>query len=178
MKPTFTTGDLLKATGVTRNGFQTWMRRGEIRFLDGNMQGGEGAGNHRRFSLAALMHFAVGVELARCGQPVSSSFQAAERFAYFGQYAEDNLTRQNRPPAFPFHYSNGKTLLIVPAGQADRTEVIAIPGGSLRLSDVPEVEGGTLAFAAVDVGKVFSRTLHALGMDPEAELRAVYGEGA
>lgn len=178
MQPTFTTGDLLNATGVSRNGFQTWMRRDEIRFVDGQMQGGDGAGNHRRFSLAALMHFATGVELHRSGVPVSVAFRAAEKFAYFGTYAEGNMAVQNRPPAFPFHHSNGKTLLIIPAGQADRAEVIAIPGESLRLSDVPEVEGGSLGFVALDVGKVFSRTLRALGKDPEAILRGVYGERA
>jgi hypothetical protein len=154
------------------------MHREEFLIASDEVHGGDGSGKHRRFSLHAVIHFAVGVELINLGLSPVVAFRSAARFAYFGRYAEDNLPRQNRPPAFPFHYSNGKTLLVIPAGKADRAEVIAIPGESLRLSDVPEVEGGTLAFVAVDVGKVFSRALHALGMDPEAELRAVYGEGA
>lgn len=176
MQPTFSTGDLLKATDVSRNGFQTWMRRDDIHFDDDHMQGGEGAGNHRRFSFAALMHFAVGVELISIGMSAKVAFQAAMRFAYFGQYAEGNLNTDNRPPAFPFHYSKGKTLLIIPAGQADRAQVIGAHDNSLRLSDVFEADGGCIGYITLDLSKVFGSTLRALGMDPEATLRAVYGE--
>ena len=178
MQPTFSTGDLVKATGVPRSAFQTWMRRDDISFHTDHMQGGDGAGNHRRFSFAALLHFAVGVELVRIGLPASTSFQAAVVFSYLGQYAENGLTTDSRPPAFPFHYSKGKSLLIIPAGEANRAQVIGSENGAFRLSDVIEANGGCTAFITLDLSEVFARTLRALDMDPEAELRTVYGEAA
>ncbi len=174
MQPTFTTGDLLRLTGVQRSTLQSWLHREYLLIASDQMDGGEGCGNHRRFSLQAVIHFVVGAELVKLGLSPLTSFQAAARFAYFGQAG--SVQTFHRPPACPFHHSQGKTLLVIPAGCADRAEVIAIEGESLRASNVPDVDGGSSAFVALDLGKVFNRTLRALGMDPERELRLAYGE--
>lgn len=178
MQRLFSTGDLLEVSGMPRATVQSYLHRADFVIDPAEVDGGDGTGKHRRYTRAAVMHFAVAAELIRKGIAVKPAFQAAARFAYLGEAQEGNLPTDNRPPACPFHHSKGRTLLIILPGQAEQAQVIAVARGVLRLSDVPEDETGLAAFFALDVGQVFARTVRALGIDPDAELRAVYGEAA
>ena len=55
----FTTGDVLRLTGLAPNTFDSWCREGVVQ----SVSGGHGTGNHRQFSLMQVVGIMVAVEV-------------------------------------------------------------------------------------------------------------------
>lgn len=176
MQLTFSTGDVLAASSVPNATFQSWNNRNDLIFPTDQVAGGVGAGNHRRFSLAAFLQVVVGAEINRMGIAPAQAFRAAAKFAYFGNSTQDGQ-HVDRRPGYPYHWSRGRTLLIMPAGNAEQAKVILIKKDEkLPLWDVPQLDGKSPAsFAVVDVLSIFERAVESAGFISSAMMNDAYG---
>lgn len=168
MEISFLAGEVAKAAGIPKPTLQMWLWRGDIPIPAGHIQGGEGTGNHRRFSLAALMQIVVGCELMKFRLPHTDALRAAARFAYSTKVEDDGTWRC---AGFPFHPLNGRSFLLVPAGHPEKAVTVLVKDNALPLWAVPSLAG---CFAALDVTATFERTFKGLGLDPIKALNDVY----
>jgi hypothetical protein len=168
MELVFSMGDVERALMAPKATIQTWIRRADLVIPSNEYQGGGGAGNHRRFSLPALMHMAMGAELVRLGMSPAVAFAAAARFAYRANMDGDKIVRRC---GLPFHWQIGQTLFVVPSGQPEKADAVASKDGTLALWEVP---GMAKSFAVIDAGDLFDRTAKALNIDPVQYLNTAY----
>lgn len=161
----FTTGQVVKASGITNAALQTWIRRGAILG-----QGGEGVqmpgkpGIWRAFSFFSLMEISVAAALIKLGLEVSQAFAASRGFAHFAN--------GGRVPGVPFNGSC-RTILAVAEG---RSAVLAWrPGQDDDLYALARHELlRPVTMALLDINDLFDQVVANLGLHPSAVLDAAY----
>lgn len=161
----FSLSDISRASGVNAQTLKGWIARGY--HTGGGFTGGGGPGQHRGFSAQAAIEFAVVANIAEVShQPrdIEGIFRLAQRFAQSGNQA--------RLPGMPFHWKKGRTMLGV---SADKLAVALRENGSDFYSTL-RVELGTPNFVILDASKIFATVCERLGLDPIAEMNAVYGK--
>jgi len=178
---TYSTADVLTASGLSNNTFQTHMRRKMVvGYGEDDITGGGGPGQPRRFSWQALTQVAVASALIEMGMPASEAYDAAMYFAHTGegrdgwQYGEGGEARNNfteRYPGLPHHFRDGDTFLIVRSGES---KVICAPQGSLPLLEVSSDDDPIIGFFALNASALFHRTCRRLGLNGHALLEQAY----
>lgn len=126
----FQLGKVAEIIDAPPNTIKTWVQRGLVASQEDAepaVEGGRATGTRRSFSIHAIMQMAVAKSLIDFGfRNTERAFEAAAAFAHIGQSpsgwvgGDPDLSRL-RLPAMPYHYSLGRTLLLV---EKDRTRVI------------------------------------------------------
>ncbi|NSZ15342.1 MerR family transcriptional regulator [Agrobacterium vitis] len=184
-KDKFSTGDVIKATGVTNATLQSWLKRGIIMGQkDAAIEGGGSPGLHRRYSFATVMEIAVAKALIDSGvTDLGSAFYAAKLFAYSGGDAfseqpenPEQPVQPERFPALPHSKEgakNGRSLLCVSGKRAYAT--FWKPGDD-PFFDILAGLDEPLGFVMLLVDELFDRVVGVLGYHPQAILDAAYPE--
>ena len=167
----FSTGQVIKATGVSNPTLQSWLKRNMI---IGHKEGTgiEGAGSpgvYRRFSFFNVMEIAVAKALIDVGvKDLTAAFEVAREFAHTGDGPVFN--QPGRQPSTPFN-EVGITLLCV--GEKRSECVHWQPGKdplSIIFSRLKKPEG----IIILHMNKLFDRVTSALGYHPEKVLQDAY----
>lgn len=179
-KGTLGAQDVAQATGTTAKQITDWCNQGHILGQKGRL----GKGRRREFSFSNVMEIAVGVALMQHGvQSPADAFGAAMKFAHVGSSHSgwvnekdelvENPPRPKRNPAFPYHYREGETYLIV---SGERANVVLVQKGQLDLYSVlPELGRPPAVFIGVNVTEVFKAVITNMGEDWRVLLDQVYG---
>jgi hypothetical protein len=120
----FQLGQVAEVLDTSPETIKAWLHRGFIVGCseDGEqlVEGGGGRGVRRTFSIHAVMQMAVANEIVSAGiRDTQAAFEAAMRFAhtgkgdwgYLGEIRSSPPPRRN--PGMPFHYSLGRTVLMM-----------------------------------------------------------------
>lgn len=164
----YSTNDVLAATGWTMNTFQSHLRREDTIERDGISTASRGV--PRRYSWSAIMQFVVGGELIALGTAPALAFQHAAKVAFLGSRGQ---ATPDRAPGFPFPYKDGKTFLVVADGNA---AIVPVIGNKLELWNIPGLATGGLSFQAIDLTALFERTCTRLEIDAPTMLHDIYPE--
>jgi len=168
---TFTTGQVVAATGVANESLQNWLKR-ELIVGQKAIEGGGSKGRQRRYSFFNVIEIAMAKALIDAGlTALEPAFHAAHVFAHTGD--------SRRLPACPFNQRPGYTLLLAGPGWAD-TFFMAPDAKALELyaALVPQGRiGATFINASRVFDNVCSRLMEITGdsqFHPEAVLEAAY----
>lgn len=187
MSQRFPLGRTAEALDVSPETIKSWLHRGLMIGHDVEdapapapaIDGGGGRGMRRSFSINAIMQMAVANEIITRLKVRDSkfAFDAALRFAHTGHgvagYSGEVLDyRQMRLPGLPFHYSLGRTVLIIGDSGAE-----VVPESELE----SPFNHGEIIVVMVDVSVIFDRVCARLmqmtgdkGWHPNAILDAAY----
>lgn len=165
----YSTGQVLKAAGVTNAVLQTWIRR---EFIVGqhpnepavDMPGK--AGHRRTFSFYAVMQIAVAKAIIDVSGKAARAFEAAMEFAHLGD--------EQRSPGVPFR--DGRTWLLVSEG-AECLVQASWGTDPFALAQWPRGQRPD-AILAVDVSAIFDRACAAIGVNPQAVIEANTGDAS
>jgi len=167
---TFTTGQIVEATGVTNMNLQNWLKRNLI-VGQKDIQGGGSPGRHRQYSFFNLIEIAMAKALTEAGMTdMPTVFQAASSFSHGGTHRP--ITAE-RLPGMPFDISEGRTLLI--AGP-QWSEVIFFKNDESAISLFAKMRprGSALRCVVIDATDVFLRVIRAIGLEPHTVIREAY----
>ncbi len=171
----FTSGDVIKAAGITNDRLQTWLRAD--RYIIGHRNGAKVGtdGPRRTFSFYNVMEIALATELILVGLTVEDAFKTSVIFSHAGEvsYDYDDI----RCPGLPFQ--DGITLFVA---NLQHSETINwLPGqnesnvmAEIFLSHVSRTE--TL-FRVINMSKLYDRVASSLNFHPDAELAKCYAPG-
>jgi hypothetical protein len=167
----FSTGQIVKATGVSNASLQTWLKRGIIAgHRDADIEGGGSPGLHRRFSFFNLMEIATAKAMIDCGvSDLATAFKAARTFAHIGAGPLPGETPE-RQPGLPFN--DGRTLLCV--GQSGGSYVECWKPGKDPLANIRIALGHPIGFVVIDMTALFDRVAASLEYHPQAILDFAY----
>lgn len=164
----YSTNDVLAATGWTMNTFQSHLRREDTILQDGISPASRGV--PRRYSWAAIMQFVIGGELIALGIAPSDAFQYAAKVAFLGSRGRSG---PDRAPGYPFPYRAGETFLLIADG---KTAIVPVIDSKLEIWNVPGLATGGLSFQAINLTRTFDRTCTRLEIDAPTMLRDIYPE--
>lgn len=174
---TFSTGQVVAATGVAHESLQNWLKRGLV-VGQKDIEGGGAKGRHRRYSFFNVIEIAMAKALIDAGMStLEHAFYAAALFSHTGV--------GGRIPSHPFNQRPGYTLLVAGPGWAD-TFFLSPDTKALELyaALVPQGRiGATFINASRVFDNVCGRLMEITGdkqFHPEAVLEAAYskaGEG-
>lgn len=164
----FTTRQLLDATQIPAERFQSWTTRGVIVGAGGDIDAAGRRGVRRRFTWHQVMHVATAVAFMEAGLDASEAFKAAVPFAHAGD--------QLRQPGLPF--PDGKTLICAAGG---RSVVVHWKDGEGE-SALGRIEYGLsgpfgsspTGYVTVNASAVFDRLCGLINEHPEAALADCY----
>jgi hypothetical protein len=167
----FSTGQIVKATGVSNAALQTWLKRGIIvGHRNADIEGGGSPGLHRRYSFFNLMEIATAKAIIDCGvSDLALAFQAARAFAHVGSGPLPGEAPE-RQPGMPFY--DHRTLLCV--GQSGGTYVAFWKSGNDPLANIRMALGRPAGFLVIDINDLFDRVVAVLGYHPQAVLDFAY----
>lgn len=174
MQPySFSTNDVLAATGWTMNTFQSHMRREDTIVSDGVTEARRGV--PRRFTWNAIMQFVIGGELIAMGITPNRAFFYAAKVAFIGAALPLDAAGEQgvitRAPGYPFPYQAGETWVLI---ANEKLSVVATLGNKLDLSAVPDLWGAAVSFQALNLTKLFEKTCQSLELDAASQLNSVY----
>lgn len=179
----FSTGQVIAATGVPNHTLQSWLKRGLVvgpseAKEDHKIQGGGSPGAHRRFSFYSVMEIAIAKALTDIGSPsVETAFRVAAKFAHFarGSFGWEGgpVEHVRRLPSLPLNHRTGpkRTLLCVSGGTS---VVIPWDGKGDVWSAARHALNTPDGFVILEVDRVFDRVVRALGHDPWEVLSEAY----
>lgn len=179
-KGTLGAQDVAQATGTTPKQITDWCNQGHILGQKDRL----GKGRRREFSFSNVMEIAVGVALMQHGiQSPADAFKAAMAFAHIGKGPSgwvndkgeivENNPRPKRLPAFPYHFRDGETFLII---SNEKAEVVLVEKFQLDLYSIfPELARPPAVFIAVNMTEVFKTVITNMGEDWRVVLDQVYG---
>lgn len=166
---TFTTGQIVEATGVTNMSLQNWLKRNLI-VGQKEIQGGGSPGRHRQYSFFNLIEIAMAKALIEAGMTdMPTIFQAASSFSH----SQTKKTKEpTREAGMPFNVEGARTLLI--AGPK-WSEVIFFKTDDAAISLFAKMRPhGTLRCVVVDATDVFHRVINAIGLESHKVIREAY----
>lgn len=180
MNQRFQLGEVAEAIAASPNTIKSWLHRSLVVSQEDSepaVEGGRDAGTRRSFSIQAVMQMAVAKEIIDFGiRDTERSFNAAAAFAHVGKgpsgwVGEEPDLRGLRLPGMPYHYSLGKTVLIVTDN-----------GGKVELArNLDILLVCTPACMVVDVSEIFDQVCARLmnmtgnkGFHPSALMDAAY----
>ncbi|TNB48055.1 hypothetical protein FF124_10770 [Martelella lutilitoris] len=171
----FSTGQVIKAAGISNATLQSWMKRDVISGeREDKIEGGGSPGRYRSFGFHTLMEIAVAKAVVDAGvKDLPNAFKAARGFAYTG--TDQTAWHPEREPGLPFSNRGkllGHTLLAV---AEDRSYVAFWQSGADALADIRQALGQPEGFAMVFINEVFDRVMVSLNRHPEEVLEAAYG---
>ncbi len=171
----FSTGQVIKAAGISNATLQSWMKRDVISGeREDKIEGGGSPGRYRSFGFHTLMEIAVAKAMIDAGvKDLSNAFKAARSFAYTG--TEQTELYPERNPSLPFSNRGkllGRTLL---AAADDKSHVAFWQSGADALADIRQALGQPEGFAMVFINEVFDRVMASLNHHPEEVFEAAYG---
>ncbi len=164
----FSTGQIIKATGITNDTLQNWLKR-KLIIGQKDIEGGGSQGRHRQFSFRNAMEIAVAKALVDLGVDLKVAFHAAGGFAHTGEYMPGS---PERAPGCPFNKHPGITLIAANKDWSD--EVFLSPNDSaLELYNSLLSRGG-IGAVILDAGAIFDIVTVRLGYHPEKVLEVAY----
>ncbi|MBF2717502.1 hypothetical protein [Agrobacterium vitis] len=171
----FSTGQVIKATGVSNHTLQSWLKRGVIIGHKGksDIEGGGSPGLHRRFSYFNVMEIAVAKALLDCGvTDLALAFKAAATFSHTGDGPlPGSPQREPGMPCDTRHAIYGRTLLCV---SGERHHIAFWQPGTDVMAVIRNELGRPIAFTVLDTNDLFDRVVGALGYHPEAVYEQSY----
>lgn len=171
----FSTGEVVRATGVSNETLQNWLKRGYLVGQKHKIEGGGSSGVHRRFSFFNLMEIATAKALIDAGVTnLTHAFKAAVSFAHVGGGAIEGI-QPLRDPALPFDTTveNGITLLCV-SGEKSHTHFYQF--GHDPLPIIRNALGRAQGYFILEMDEVFELVMGRLGKHPQAVLEAEYNK--
>ncbi len=169
---TFSTGQVVVASGVSNATLQSWLKRDVVIGQAKNngpsdeVTGAGSPGSHRRFSFRNVIQIALAkVILDTSALSVQQAFFAAGMYAHIG-----DTEPIERIPGLPYKGSV-LTLLCV---SGDLCNVYAYKPGADPYPSIRYFLGKPEGFSLVEVNSVFDRVTSSLGYKPHDILAAVY----
>lgn len=180
MNQRFQLGEVAEVIAASPNTIKSWLHRDLVASQEDSdpaVEGGRDAGTRRSFSIHAVMQIAVAKEIIDFGmRDTERAFLAAAVFAHVGKgpsgwVGEKPDMPGQRLPGMPYHYSLGKTVLIVTDN-----------GGKVELAhNLDILLVCTPACMVVDVSEIFYQVCARLvkmtgnnGFHPSALMDAAY----
>lgn len=168
---TFSAGDVARAAQIDADTLQNFLKRHPI--FKNSYEGGGARGRHKRYSWHAMMHVTAASALIAAGLAAGRAFEAAAKFAHFGELSIGGEVTRRRP-GLPYHWSHGKSLLVV---TPDHAEVIHT--GDPNKLPLHLIRGAPpsrfpLAFTLLDVSTLFERVCREFGFNDAEMLNDAY----
>ena len=172
----FSAADTVRATGVSMDTLQNWMKRGIVIGADRKVEGGGSQGKHRLFSFHAVMQIATARALMEAGME-SAPKKVAEAAAHFAHVSGggtatwdgEHSETPERFPGVPFHHRHGHTIFVV--GKHAATLVAGANGPTYSQMKHEAVSD---SFVVIDASMVFYQVCANLDLDPLRELDKIY----